>query len=83
MTNSVSDPEMALFPSRGVLRGFSGCDVQTVRLAANPCAALLAEKITHFWIGNITVLKIEQSRNEIFQADFTLCLPSFLPRSSG
>ena len=28
MTNSVSDPEMALFPSRGVLRGFPGCDVQ-------------------------------------------------------
>jgi hypothetical protein len=41
-------PEMVLFPLSCVLRGFGGCDVLHVRLAANPCAALLNEKIAHF-----------------------------------
>jgi hypothetical protein len=34
---------MALFPLSCVLRGFGGCGVLHVRLAANPCAALLNE----------------------------------------
>jgi hypothetical protein len=39
---------MALFPLSGVFRGFGGCDVLHVRLAANSCAALINEKIAHF-----------------------------------
>jgi hypothetical protein len=39
---------MALFPLSCVLRGFVGCGVLHVRLTANPCAALLNEKIAHF-----------------------------------
>jgi len=36
---------MALFPLSGVLRGFGGCGVLHVRRTANPCAALLNEKL--------------------------------------
>jgi hypothetical protein len=46
---------MALFASRGVLRGIApsalkvaGCGVQHVRLTENPCAALRDTKIAHF-----------------------------------
>jgi hypothetical protein len=35
-----------------VLRGFSACDVLDVRLAVNPCAALLIKKNVHFQIVN-------------------------------
>jgi len=42
--------EMALFPMSCVLRGFAACDVLTVHLGGNPCAALLIEKIAHFQI---------------------------------
>jgi len=50
---------MALFPMRGVLRGFSACGVPHVRLGGSPCAALLIEKIAHFQIGNSLVLSFE------------------------
>jgi hypothetical protein len=39
---------MVFFPLDGVLRGFLGCGVLNVRLAANPCAALSNKKNPHF-----------------------------------
>jgi len=44
---------MALFPPSCVLRGFSGCGVLLVRLAG---AALLDEKIAHFWISLLSTV---------------------------
>jgi hypothetical protein len=44
----VFDPEMAIFPMSGVLRGFPPATYKLVRLGENPCAALLTEKISHF-----------------------------------
>jgi hypothetical protein len=79
MTNSVSDPEMALFSSRGVLSGSPGCDAQQYALPLIPPrrdAALLAEKITHFWIGNRSVLLRAPEKN-----NSTSCL-SYGPSTS-
>ena len=51
-------PEKDLFPMSGVLRGLPSAAYPNVRLNENPCAALLIEKISHFWIGNCQVAKI-------------------------
>jgi len=44
----VSNSEMAFFVLIGVLSGFPAATYRHVRLAANPCAALIRTKISHF-----------------------------------
>ena len=67
MTNSVSDSEIALFRNFGVNRRNLLVRRTTVRLRAMPPISLNLRKIANFWIGNITVLKIEKAEMKSFK----------------